>query len=194
VPLLREGEHSDHALVILDGRAKIVSAGADGTEALLAFCGPGDLVGELSALHVGVRPRVAAVVALEPVTAQVIPRHELLDFLESHPRVAVALLRTLACKLLVSDRRRIEFGNYDAAHRLARVLVEMAEERVGGEEVNGPVVVAQGVTQSELAGMVSASRESVGRALAALRADGMVTTARRTITVTDLQALRRFAL
>ena len=45
------------------------------------------------------------------------------------------------------------------------------------------------VTQDELAGMCGVSRESVARGLAALRAEGLLTTGRRVITVVDLPGL-----
>ena len=53
--LLTEGEISDHVAVVLAGRAKVSSVTHDGREVVLAVRGPGDLLGELSALDGGVR-------------------------------------------------------------------------------------------------------------------------------------------
>jgi CRP-like cAMP-binding protein len=47
------------------------------------------------------------------------------------------------------------------------------------------------LSQDELAGWTGASREAVAKALHALRSLGWVDTARRRITVLDLEALRR---
>jgi CRP-like cAMP-binding protein len=48
------------------------------------------------------------------------------------------------------------------------------------------------LSQQEIGGLVGASRESVGRALATLRDRRLVTTARRSVTVLELSALRSF--
>jgi CRP/FNR family transcriptional regulator, cyclic AMP receptor protein len=69
--------------------------------------------------------------------------------------------------------------------------VELADR--SGREVGGGLLVADGLSQGELAGLVAASPKSVGRALAALRSRGLVTTARRSIVIEDVEGLRRFA-
>jgi CRP/FNR family transcriptional regulator, cyclic AMP receptor protein len=51
--------------VLRSGRVKVSAVASSGRQVLLAFRGPGDLVGELSALDE--RPRSASIVALEPV-------------------------------------------------------------------------------------------------------------------------------
>src|SRR5207248_144722 len=65
--LMSQGEAPGRVIVIEDGRAKVTAITEDGRELVLAFSGPGDLLGELSAL--GGSPRVATVRALEPLTA-----------------------------------------------------------------------------------------------------------------------------
>jgi CRP-like cAMP-binding protein len=124
------------------------------------------------------------------VLAQVIPARQFLDFVSTRPAVAVALLRTLAARLRAADRRRVEFGGYDTPHRLAGLLVEMAEDH-GIEESDG-IRIGVALSQEELASMIGASRESVARALGWLRTRGMVDTRRRGITVTDIELLRRY--
>jgi CRP/FNR family cyclic AMP-dependent transcriptional regulator len=49
------------------------------------------------------------------------------------------------------------------------------------------------LSQQELAGWTGSSREAVSKALQQLRAGGMIETARRGITVSDIEALRRRA-
>jgi CRP-like cAMP-binding protein len=49
------------------------------------------------------------------------------------------------------------------------------------------------LTQEEMATLIATSRESVVRALATLRTLGLVTTARRRITIRDLDGLRQYA-
>jgi len=52
--------------------------------------------------------------------------------------------------------------------------------------------VGLALSQQELAGLIGASRESVARGLAELRRRGLVATGRRTITISDADALRLY--
>jgi len=49
------------------------------------------------------------------------------------------------------------------------------------------------ITQSELASMLSVSRESVNKQLNQFQRDGWITLSRGAVTVTNLEALRNFA-
>ena len=90
---------------------------------------------------------------------------------------------------LSSGRRRVDSAALDAPHRLARYLVELSESGTdtGAAEIDIPL------TQEEVATLIATSRESVVRALASLRSRGLVTTARRRITIRDLDGLRQYA-
>jgi CRP-like cAMP-binding protein len=179
--LFHEGDDSDFVVLIVEGRVKVVVHGHDGTETLLSVRGPGAIVGELAGIDDS--PRLASALALEPVTAQVLEAAEFQRFVETRPAAAVALLRVLVGRLREADRRRAEFGALDARCRLAQLLADLA--------VDGDPVVR--LSQHELAGMIGASRESVARALTALRAELVVTTGRRSVTVLDADRLRQLA-
>jgi CRP-like cAMP-binding protein len=190
--LILEGEHVGHVLLLLDGRVKVTSMTADGRELLLSVCGPGEIMGELAALGGERQPCSATVTTLDPVRAQVVPTKEFLDYVERHPKALLILTRAIIERLRAADRRRLEFGSYDAPGRVARLLVEMAEEHgrttVAGIEIGLPL------SQEELAGLITASRESVARSLTSLRRRGLITTGRRSVTVCDMDALRRLAV
>ena len=55
-----------------------------------------------------------------------------------------------------------------------------------------PVELGIPISQEEIAGLISASRQSVARALTTLRQRGFIATGRRSITVRDVAGLRRF--
>lgn len=197
--LFLEGDRTDTVYLVTEGRARVFTTTAEGNEVTLSVRGPGDLIGEMCALDPGSR-RSASVVALDSLWCQVIPATELNAFLETHPRAALAVLRLVIGRLRDADRRRTEFGSYDATRRLARILVEAAEERGSGEDSSqgpapelAPGAVSLALSQQELAGLIGASRESVARALAELRRRDLVSTGRRAISILDPAALRRYA-
>lgn len=184
--LFTEGESSEHVVTVLSGRLKVSSYTADGKEVVLAVRGPGDLLGELSALDG--EPRSGSVSALETAEVLVVPSARFRDFLEAHSRVAVLLLRMVVGRLRDADRKRVEFGAYDTTARVARRLLELRDRY--GAEVAGGVAIDLPITQEELAGWTGASREAVSKALRELREGGLVETRRRKIVLLDPDGLR----
>ncbi len=198
--MILEGDQNDITYLVLEGRVRVFTGTREGNEVTLCVRGPGDLIGEMGALDPGGR-RSASVVALEPVRCRVIAARELQAFLEARPRATLALLRLVIGRLRGADRRRTEFGPYDATRRLARVLVEAADETAadgaahGGRRDGGAGGVQLGLalSQHELSGLIGASRESVARGMAELRRRGLVTTGRRSVSILDADGLRSFA-
>jgi CRP-like cAMP-binding protein len=159
---------------------------------VLSVRGPGDLIGELTAIDDEPTPRVATVVALDPVVCRVVRAGEFRAILAGHAAVALELLRMLAARLRSSDRRLVEFGSYDVTRRVARLLADMADTEGTTPPAGTGLLLPGGLSQDDLAGLVGGSRESVARALAALRSLGFVSTGRRRVVVLDLPGLRDY--
>ncbi|MFC0038873.1 Crp/Fnr family transcriptional regulator [Actinomadura rayongensis] len=191
--IFREGEHSTWAAVLTSGHVKAYSDREQGGEALLAVRGPGALLGEVAVIDGG--PRSATVAALEPVKLLTITGEQFMEFLRTHGGASVLIMRTLCQRFRDADRKRIEFGMFDATGRVAQRLVELAE-RFGVPDdtaAGGGVRINLNLSQEELAGWVGASREAVSKALGTLRRHGLIETGRRKFVVRDLPALRRHA-
>lgn len=187
--LFVEGTRSDTVVLVISGRVKIFSSAEDGTEAVLAVRGPGALLGELAAIDE--QPRSASVRSMEPLEILTVGSREFTAFLHTHPRTMWLLLRILADRLRDADRKRAEFGVYDTLSRVARRLVELAERF--GEPTESGIRITLSFTQDELAGWVGASHEAVAKAFRTFRTRGYLQTQRRTVTVLDIEGLRRQA-
>src|SRR3954454_16294154 len=90
--LFHQGDDAGAVLVLLEGHVKAAMLN-DGREVILAFPGPGGLLGELSA--VDGQPRSATVRAVDDITALVISGSAFRAFLDHRPRVALVLLRSV---------------------------------------------------------------------------------------------------
>lgn len=196
--LFTEGEDPGWVAVLLQGRVKACSYRELGGETLLAVRGPGALLGEVAAID-GL-PRSATVTALEPVRALAVTADEFMAFLQMHGRISILIMRMLCQRWRDADRKRVEFGMFDATGRVAQRLVELAERfgvpydsRTGAAPEGESVQITLNLSQEELAGWVGASREAVSKALRTLRRHGWIETGRRRLIVHDLQALRRHA-
>jgi CRP/FNR family transcriptional regulator, cyclic AMP receptor protein len=190
-PLVIQGDHNDVALLLLRGRVKVTVGTVDGEEIVLSVLGPGDLVGEFEALDNDGRPRTASAIALDPVECRILTGNEFRAFLETRPGAVRALLRVIIDRLRAADRRRVDSGSLDTAHRLSRLFVEIVARK--DPDGRHPVDLDIPLTQHELATMIATSRESVVRALGTMRARGLISTAPRKITICDLEGLRRYA-
>jgi len=190
-PMFVEGEQSDRVLAILDGRVKVSLVTADGKEVLLAVRGPGDILGELA--FIDGEPRSATATALDPVSSVVVSAADFTRFLESHPRVALLLLRMVSRRLRDADLKRAEFAAFDTVGRVASRLLELAE-RFGEPTAANGILITLPLTQEELAGWTGSSREAVSKALSTLRSVGFIETKRRAITILDVTGLRKRAV
>ena len=186
--LFHQGDDAGAVVVLRDGHVKATMLN-DGREVILAFPGPGELLGELSA--VDGEPRSATVRAVDEVEALVIPGSAFRAYLERRPRIALVLLRGVSERLRAADRQRVDYAVNDVVVRVAGRLVELCD-RFGCEDGTA-VDIGLAITQDELAAWAGASREAVAKAMALLRTLGWVQTERRRILVLDLPALRRYA-
>jgi CRP-like cAMP-binding protein len=188
--LMLQGARPSIVVIVIEGWAKVVAGTAGGRDVLLAVIGAGDLSGHWEA--VTATPCTSTVTTLEPCRARAVSAVAFVTFLEAHPRATLALLRYTITGYLRADRRRTEAGTLDAAHRLGSVLLELVHAHGPIDDDHAPVDVGIPISQEEIAGLISASRQSVARALTTLRQRGYISTGRRSITVRDVAGLQRF--
>lgn len=184
--LFHSGAAGDGVVLMLKGRVKLVAFGADGREVVLAMRGPGELIGEMAAL--GSQRRTASAIAVDDVDVGHLSADELRAFLADCPDAALVLIRTLVRRLSEADRDRVDLATQDSVGRVARRLLELAQEH--GRPCPGGIRIELSLSQDELASWTGATRETVSRALRMMRELGWVATENRAITVLDPQALR----
>jgi len=189
--LLREGWHGREVVVITTGWAKIVAVTPAGEEVVLGLRGPGDLAGELAALDETADGRSASVRALTPLDAVFVTGDAFVTFLQTHPSASLALLRELISRVREASSRTVRHGTLDVQRHLARLLVELAGRTRGAP--TDQRVIDLGLTQADVAGLLSCSLDAVAKALATLRAEGLILTGRRTITIPSTERLSLFA-
>ena len=91
-----QGDPSDAAYVILDGRASVL-LNTPGGEIQVAELGSNALVGEMGILSD--TPRSATIMAAEPTTALRIDKRVFLELLAQFPQMSLAIMRELAKRL-----------------------------------------------------------------------------------------------
>ncbi|MFZ4184648.1 Crp/Fnr family transcriptional regulator [Streptomyces pseudogriseolus] len=182
--LLRQGEAGTHVLAVVTGVAKVIRQERNGDLSLLAFRGPGELLGEVAVLDDGVRS--ANVESISQCVVGVLGKAEFLTFVSKHGLFPV-LVRYALTRLRESDEAR---GGGDVRARLAAALVHLID--ISGHPHCAPGAggsVELALTRHELAQHLGTSRNTVTAALNDLASCG-VRAGRRRIVVDDLPALR----
>jgi CRP/FNR family transcriptional regulator, cyclic AMP receptor protein len=186
--LLSESEPSDHAFLLLDACVKVTAQLDAGGQALLAIRIGGDVVGEVAAMDGGARTATVSACGQGPAVAVRVGRHELRSLLSRYPDAALSLTAAVGRKLRTATRRRVDITGCKVAARIARVVLELAEDY--GCPVPGGTLICVNLTQLELGSLVSVGETMTQRALRELRGDGLVVNFGRRLLVPDMAALR----
>ena len=181
-----QGDPGTMLYLIHSGRVRITVSSPRGQEIIIALRGPGDFFGEQSLLDG--EPRSADAIAHEPSELLLLPRSDFLRFLEARPKLAVRLLASLSRRLRHSTQMVQDAAFLDVPGRLARVLLDLAES---GRPTDQGIVVTSRLTQTDLAALVGATRESVNKWLAFYERQGMIRRDRGRLIVTEPQHLRK---
>jgi CRP-like cAMP-binding protein len=184
--IVGQGEETKQVYVVLGGHVKVIAGATAGHGVMLAVCGPGEVIGELSAIDG--RPRSATMTAIDAVDVLLLPAVRLQGLCDAHPRIAWSLLEVIAQRLRETDQQRAEYGGGSTMQRVVTLLLDLAA-RLGRTRADG-VHIASPFTQQELAETASTSRESMARVLRELREDGIISTGRGHFVIHRIEALR----
>lgn len=186
--LFRKGEQGTALYLIVSGKIKISVTSRLGDEVILSVLSNGELFGDMALLD-GMT-RSADAVAVEDSQFYVLYQDDFIAILMKSSTAIKALFSTLCARLRKTDKFVEETCFLNVSSRLARRLSEFAERQIrAGEE--GEIRIE--MTQSELASMVGATRESVNKELRSMREKGIVKTVGRSVVVCDLERLKRRA-
>src|SRR5262249_30120111 len=123
--LFRAGATGDGCYRVEDGLLKVTMVSSSGAERILAFLGPGTIVGELSIID-GL-PRSATVIVVRDATLSSLSQAEFEAFAEQHPEVYKSLVKLLAHRLRETDRIVAAGSFLSLKGRVARTMLELAE-------------------------------------------------------------------
>ena len=161
--IVTESDATDTIYVLLSGKARVYVSDEKGREVVLNQLGPGEYFGEIT-LDGG--PRSASVMALEECRCALIRRAELTAFIERNPGFALHAVKKLAHRVRELTESIRSLALMDVYGRVARLLLELAEEK------NGVLVIDEPLTHKEIAARVGASREMISRIFSDLNDGG----------------------
>ena len=187
--IFHQGDPGDALFVVDSGSVKVVLPSDEGAEpAIVAILGPGEFFGELAILDGAAHS--ATIVAVEATETLVLHRDAFLSLIDSDSGLRRALLASLATEIRRLTGHVEDLHFLDLPGRLASRILRLAES-AGVPTADRSVRISWPYTQSELAGMIGGSRQSVNRLLADLTDQGLVRLERDHLVVVDVDRLAR---
>jgi len=166
--IVEQGRKSNALFILLNCRARVLTADHRGREVILAVLQPGDYVGEMSLIDD--EPHSATVRAEVQTDMLVLGRNEFSRCLPDSSSLSYAVLRGLVARLRNADRQIESLALLDVCGRVARTLLDMAEDDKGIKIIRGKV------SRQDMAKIVGASREMVSRVMKDLEDRGVIET------------------
>jgi CRP/FNR family transcriptional regulator len=184
--LATQGDLADRLGVVVVGAVKVYNLGADGRALTFEKIGSGETFGAVAALAGTRYP--ATVEAATDATIVWLPREALFELLDSDAALSRSLVTDLAIRV-VNLTTVTATLNLDVPSRLAGYLFQRSLEC--GETTPAGLVVDLGMSKGELASALGTVPETLSRALARLRDDGVLEVRTRDVVVKDVGALAR---
>ncbi|HEX6691117.1 MAG TPA: cyclic nucleotide-binding domain-containing protein [Burkholderiales bacterium] len=164
--VMASGDPTDSLYIVLSGRLKVMMSDAEGKEVILSILTAGEFFGEMGLIDDA--PRSASVVSIEPCELLAIAKRDFKKCLAENFDMAQAVMRGLVRRLRDADRKIGSLALLDVYGRVARLLLDMAEN------VDGEKIVTKRLPKQDIAKMIGASREMVSRVMKDLQMGGYI--------------------
>lgn len=164
--IISAGDPNDALYIVISGRLKVMMSDDEGREVILALLSQGEFFGEMGLIDE--EPRSATVIAIEACELLTISKADFRKCLQENFDIAMAVMRGLVKRLREADKKIGSLALMDVYGRVARLLIEMAEN------VEGEMVVTKKLPKQDIAKMIGASREMVSRVMKDLQTSGHI--------------------
>lgn len=174
---------------ILSGTVKVHIEQEDGSDVIVAILGPGEIIGEMSALDQ--TSRSAGVDTIENSNLLWIDRAGFQRCLKTMPMLSYNLCCIIAGRLRHANEKIQTLATQSVEGRVARQLLEFAEQ-YGSRSDNGDTTICVRLTQGDIAALIGASREHTNRVIVSYKERGYLSIDKNyRITIHDQNALSR---
>ena len=176
--IINEGDETDSLYLIISGKVKVILSDEDGKEITICILEPNDYFGELSLIDD--EPRSARVVTTEQCQFCIIHKSDFNHVLDNNPGLVRNMMKGLSKRLRQANKNIESLALMDVYGRVARTLLQFSKP-----EEDGTRIIAEKLTQKDIASMVGASREMVSRIFKDLTTGGYITVKSGIITITE---------
>ncbi|WP_347987834.1 Crp/Fnr family transcriptional regulator [Methylomonas sp. AM2-LC] len=165
--IITEGDETTSLYIILSGRVRVFSSDDKSKELTLLIQEAGSHFGEL-ALLANEPFRSATVQALEQSICAMISKSDFINWLNTHPDVAISMLSVFSEKIRFLTEKVKQMALESAYERTIRVLQDLA---IKEDDI---FIIHNKPTDEELARMVGSQRETINKFMSGLIEGGYI--------------------
>lgn len=175
--------------LLREGLVRIFRQSPEGEEITLGYVGPHEIFGELAGLCDF--PRESYAIAVTRCRVCTMSQDSFAALLAQHMGIVQDVLRMIARRFKRIESRLTHIVLNDAYGRLCAILHELASDFARPDPAGVRIDIP--LTQSDLAALVGAARQTVNRLLRKLEDTGVIARRRRHIIVLDPATLEQLA-
>lgn len=168
--IFTRGDTGRDVFLVIEGSVRLSVFSTDGRALSFKHASAGEIFGEIAALDGGTRSADAT--ALTRVEAMALPQARLNTLIEENSRVARAAIAFLCRRLRETSDQSEAIALHSIETRLAKFLHSKCDQNANGPAARSTFEL--GMSQTELALLIGASRQKVNAALASLEKAGAV--------------------
>ncbi len=187
--IFMKGEPCSELFVVKSGSIKLYTTSPEGREQTLRIMRPGDFFCGAPVFDAGRYP-VSAVVLEEAVLAS-IAGEEFEEMIGHNSTLAMTIIHDFCKRVRDLVSLVEELSLKDVSKRLARLILDMAEER--GIPTPEGILIRRPLTHREIASLIGTEREVVSRTLSRFQKEGLIRSGPRQITLLQKENLQKKA-
>jgi CRP/FNR family cyclic AMP-dependent transcriptional regulator len=176
--------------LIAEGYVRTYSIGQTGQEFTYQIYGPAEIFGELSLLDNGYHSATCS--TMTPIKTWLLSKDNLFLLLRKYPELTLRMLAVSAQRTRTARQKSEAMAFQDVQGRLAYEMLNLAARY--GQRTEEGIEIELPLTQNELASMVAATRESVNKVLATLKAQDLIRFSGTSIVIVDALKLQQITV
>ncbi|MBU1279541.1 MAG: Crp/Fnr family transcriptional regulator [Alphaproteobacteria bacterium] len=181
VAVFEEGAPAERFYMLLDGYIRVMRITATGEQVIALHIPSGQLFGIARAIGRDTYP-ATSVTASEAIILSW-PMRVWDDFVARYDGFATETYKTLGQRLGEMNNRIVEMATQQVEQRVANALLRLINQT--GRKVEGGIEIDFPITRQDLSEMTATTLHTVSRLLSAWEKQGLVSSRRKRITVTD---------
>ncbi|SDW98261.1 Crp/Fnr family transcriptional regulator [Litoreibacter albidus] len=179
VTVFEEGFDAGRFFLLLDGYVRVVRITPEGEQVIALHIPTGQLFGIAKALGHDTYPATAITAAESIVLSW--PMHLWDDFVARYDGFATETYKTVGTRMKDMNNRVVEMATQQVEQRIACAILRLINQT--GRKVDGGIEIDFPITRQDLSEMTGTTLHTVSRMLSAWEKQGLVSSARKRITV-----------
>ncbi len=181
-----EGDKADKLYFLIKGRVKVTKSSDDGRTFTLSLHQAGDLFGQLDPFQDS--EHACSAEMTEDGEIGILQRKDLEVLLWQHGDLAIEFMRWMGLAHRITQTKMRDLMMFGKPGALCSLLIRLSNSC--GIEKNGKIRLDIRMSNSEMADMIGATRESVNRMLNDMKKEGVIEMDGGSITILNLAYLR----